>query len=398
MSKFKFRKLYAYSALMTLTINAFGGQNDSIVQNHVKTVVVEQTKKLPSVRLSQLFDDYNYVPLETNEESMIGRIDQIIIYQDTIYILDRHVAKSLFIFKRNGEYIGKIKAIGKGPGEYLDLGGFDIDKNKNSVVLLSSYPKKILYYTTGGEFINENRFNINSRPANIAILGDKLFFDVMPNEKSDEPYVLYCTNLKGETIGKYISNIEYRKGFSRLATNGFSFFRNGDTLLYHKPFMNSIFSITESNISEKYRFESKNVYSKSMIDEINGQTSVEFITTRAHSKMLHGFNYCFETSTMSFILCSGNLPPQYYIRTNMQSNFVVTPMLIDDVANLKYIDFIGTYDKYYIGSLSEKNLVDLKQKMEEGLLKPKGIEKYDLNIANNPILIFYKCREEINIE
>jgi len=65
--------------------------------------------------------------LETTEESLIGNIDKIIKKKDRIYILDRLVAKALFVFDTEGTFLFKISNIGKGPGEFLSPNDFFID-------------------------------------------------------------------------------------------------------------------------------------------------------------------------------------------------------------------------------------------------------------------------------
>ena len=81
------------------------------------------------IRMSEVFDKSNLIPLETNKESLIGRINQLLVKSDTLFILDAVVTKKLQMFHRTGKYIGMVGAIGNGPGEYVSPTDFGIDGN-----------------------------------------------------------------------------------------------------------------------------------------------------------------------------------------------------------------------------------------------------------------------------
>ena len=58
------------------------------------------------IRMSEVFDKSNLIPLETNKESLIGRINQLLVKSDTLFILDAVVTKKLQMFHRTGKYRG----------------------------------------------------------------------------------------------------------------------------------------------------------------------------------------------------------------------------------------------------------------------------------------------------
>lgn len=95
--------------------------------------------------------------LETTDEALIGRIDKIIVHNDQIFVLDIRVAKSIFIFNTSGEFQGKINNIGDGPGQFFlpfDM-GFNVETNR--IEIMDVRLRKILSFSTVGEFIEEWR-------------------------------------------------------------------------------------------------------------------------------------------------------------------------------------------------------------------------------------------------
>ena len=66
---------------------------------------------------SQLIESHRYIPLETNEHSLFGDIEKIIIRNGKIFISD-NFKSSVFIFNINGKFENKINNAGNGPYEY----------------------------------------------------------------------------------------------------------------------------------------------------------------------------------------------------------------------------------------------------------------------------------------
>ena len=53
-------------------------------------------------------DSCSLIQLETRPECLIGEINKIFFYKNRLYILDREVTKSVFIFDLNGKWISTI--------------------------------------------------------------------------------------------------------------------------------------------------------------------------------------------------------------------------------------------------------------------------------------------------
>lgn len=64
---------------------------------------------------STLYDTISYIKLETNPNCIIGVMDKLIFINNKFVIVDKSVAKSIFLFDSNGKFINKIGATGRGP-------------------------------------------------------------------------------------------------------------------------------------------------------------------------------------------------------------------------------------------------------------------------------------------
>lgn len=73
---------------------------------------------LRSVKSSDIVAERSFIKLETSAESLIGKINQIEIVDDCIYILDEEKTNSIFVFSMQGQLLQKLSAKGNGPGEF----------------------------------------------------------------------------------------------------------------------------------------------------------------------------------------------------------------------------------------------------------------------------------------
>ncbi|PZX13413.1 6-bladed beta-propeller protein [Breznakibacter xylanolyticus] len=92
-----------------------------------------------------------YLPLETNENSMIARLDVMKKQGNKIFILDKTLS-TVFIFNDKGDFVSKINKKGRGPGEYLYLKDFFVSNDK---IHLLDCTGQFFIYDMNGHFINE---------------------------------------------------------------------------------------------------------------------------------------------------------------------------------------------------------------------------------------------------
>lgn len=99
---------------------------------YVVTVKVNEIDRIQ--KLSQLIDSVVYIPLETSENCLIGRISKIVYSERCFYILD-DTANCLFKFDESGRFLSKYDHVGKGPFEYIKLCDFNLDRTGACYVL-----------------------------------------------------------------------------------------------------------------------------------------------------------------------------------------------------------------------------------------------------------------------
>lgn len=72
------------------------------------------------------------IPLETTSESLIREISKMVVFLNRLYVWDYTLA-TIFVFDESGHYLYKLAKKGHGPGEYIDLSDFFIEKDRREV-------------------------------------------------------------------------------------------------------------------------------------------------------------------------------------------------------------------------------------------------------------------------
>lgn len=98
-----------------------------------------------------------FIPLETTDSCLFGDISAIDIVDNKIYTIDRK-GNHLFVFDISGKFITQIGKKGNGPGEYMSLNNFHIDKKQQIITLTDAYIDKLFNYKlTDYKFINSKK-------------------------------------------------------------------------------------------------------------------------------------------------------------------------------------------------------------------------------------------------
>ena len=102
------------------------------------------------VKLSEIAESIEYIPLETNSEAVVGKIffDRIFYEKGFFYLMEQN--RTIIIHDNDGKYFNKINKLGRGPQEYDAAFTVDIDLKTGNISVLAS--NKIIEYSLDGDF------------------------------------------------------------------------------------------------------------------------------------------------------------------------------------------------------------------------------------------------------
>lgn len=125
----------------------------------IKIKDCEKIKYLPYTN-KKFFESYKMVKLEANRDCMIGRVSQLILFEDKIYILDE-VADVLLVFNMDGTFSHRIGVKGRGPQEYLALNAFYINPEKREITIFDPLTCQGQTFDLAGKFIGTKKVSQN---------------------------------------------------------------------------------------------------------------------------------------------------------------------------------------------------------------------------------------------
>ncbi|MCQ2058435.1 MAG: 6-bladed beta-propeller [Bacteroidaceae bacterium] len=140
------------------------------------TANLKQTNISDSLRLSDIADSVSCICLKSDVGYLIGPIKDIRYESSRIYI-NQWAQQPLLVFNDNGDFLMQVGAIGRGPGEYLSVTGFDIHPITSQILIWDETSKKIIVYTPDGAYVRH--FIVHDFPRDFAVLenGDIIFYD-----------------------------------------------------------------------------------------------------------------------------------------------------------------------------------------------------------------------------
>lgn len=177
--------------------------------NSLPTFDITDLNNASIVKLSDLnVKDIDYIPLETNDSSLIKHVGKIIVSEADFFVEDKYMA--LYRFARDGKLINQIGKQGRGPGEFNATVDFVVDSDLEQVFLLNGtrHIPKINIYTLNGDFIKS--FFIPKYIQHIARLNNRII-GYCPNVDGTIDTSFILVNNSGNIIKNYTNKHPYNK-------------------------------------------------------------------------------------------------------------------------------------------------------------------------------------------
>ena len=191
-------------------------------------------------------DSIKLIKLETNDESLIGQINQLFIVNDTLFVVDYHKAKSIFVFDLNGNYLHKINHLGNGPGEYQNINMAHI--NRTHITISDWLSSKIIKYDLKGNLLSENRVTPN--PNDFIELENREMLFAFTSYTINTPHQVVFADT---ALNTKETAFPFKKNSKIAASNGISSFQKKDnTIMYYYSFCDTIYQIKGNEITAKY--------------------------------------------------------------------------------------------------------------------------------------------------
>jgi hypothetical protein len=214
-------------------------------------IVTFDLKELPEIsnlKLSDLgFVDIEYIPLETNEQSMISGTDNLIdryklAIGERFYIIKRF--STILEFQTDGRYTTRIGTIGRGPDEFTAAHDVNINEKSQDIYLLARWQNKFFVYSENGKLIRV--FPVQFSPSEFNFIEDEILC-YSENHMGDiqNSYTLIDTN--GRVIKNFPNNYTFKNKDAYVIAAENLFYRFNKGLFKKEVYSDTIYLYENEN-------------------------------------------------------------------------------------------------------------------------------------------------------
>ncbi|MCU4177829.1 6-bladed beta-propeller [Carboxylicivirga sp. N1Y90] len=337
-----------------------------------QVIIDVYSNEIKSKLSTEIAREFEYISLETNNNSIIGQVDKVHVNDSNLFILDRRNAKALFVFDLSGNYKHKLNSHGKGPGEFLNPQDFSIDKDSGDIFLLD-FGNKILKYNSKGEFEREIRLGKSMRQVtNILIYENKIF--AYANRLSEEyKYTLCSYSMEGTLLESFYPYEEVSEGIFNMAS---PLYVKNDSLHFFNIYDREIQVLTENGFKTKQIFDfGVNFLPSGMLGYLAGNIDGATDYAIFGKECVEGANYSYLTIIDKNVF-------KHCIYSKKDNRSYLINKIVNDSDFFRYPEY---YHEGYFYSVIEPQWVINNKEKYNGM-----IEKLHLAIDDNPILLKHK--------
>lgn len=304
-----------------------------LLNNAYPVLDLDQATRVDSLKLSSLFSNVKTIILDKSNKALIGGISRVEFCEDNIFILDENIAKTVFIFNKEGEFIRQIGCIGQGKGEYMSPADFTLDRIKKHIFILDRQQKKIHEYNyTTGEHLSS--VNIPKYSSNIFYYKDAIYTDYPGSHATGTDYIFRKSNAQnGKEIDLLLTPETHNKGWTFTLANNDGIFlsRSSESPVLTHLFMDTVYHIEQKGVFPHFVIKSKSMMNKKDIEGLNvDKNFMDLIELVKRNKYYNLQTYMENYDFIFFQLQKGAMPyPIYYDKNN--ENTLKGDLLIEDI-------------------------------------------------------------------
>jgi hypothetical protein len=396
---------------------SFGGGDKGFIYS----IDLDDAETIEQPMLSEFCDEVETIILETMDDALLSWPSKIIHVNDDLYIFNDDpfnpsVGPSILKFGANGKFARRYGTRGRGPGEYLDLVDFTVDKQDGVVYLLDGTTNKIMSYDIeSGKFAEDivlGKVDDPRRSNTIASIGNTMYADILYRQFDKSNYMWKSWNKADPThINYHLPVDEHLKGWTNTSVrnnNNFVFMDGNESALLSNRFSPEIFKVTEDGLTNYVYIKSKNFVDKKVREKISAvENAYKSPSDPSAFDILNKTNLYYEVSqyfetnnNICFILESERRFWMFIYNKIEGTTRQATPLFLDllyknkEVSTLSWSfgsDTNGIYTYVSPGSIDK-----LRTAAREGMLVD-GLDRLDelkeLKDGSNGVLFYMKFKD-----
>jgi hypothetical protein len=347
------------------------------------------------LKLSDIVSNTRLVKLETKDLSLIGSNSRYLVGAKYIICFNQ---STILQFDSNGKFIRVVAKLGRGPDEFLNISGIDMDREEKKLFFTSARSKMIqVVDLITGKFSSPIPISYGESAPQIIIKDDKII--ILPLITGNEKYILYYQ----DSFGKFIEGIPvtYKKMPQMIIISTSSYpVSNGDLVYYYDPKVcgDTIFKMNGAKKTPMAIVQGGDNFGQSKANATGYSTTL--LSKLADSWVFS--NLIFEINTNTF----NKRDNHYYILEEKNSRLSeITEFTLDNLGKTYAHEEINKGLLNYSFDLSRKQFVfkiesiDFKKIItankfnapENEIMQIKKLDQ-EVTIYDNPILLIGKLK------
>ena len=329
--------------------------------------------------------DFNIkiIPLETNDDCIIGQAQSVTMYNNKWYIVD-YISKSILIFNKDGSYNRTFDMHGEGPGKYTDIGYFTINPYNNNLEIADNYTNTIYIYSNNGNFISQKRLSFPFISF-LHLSPKEIIFNKQYQIDSKVSYNLVLTDNYYRVI-KGFSKIQEYPPSALSFSSRFELKNIKRKIWWIKTYDPNLYLVTRNGIQNKVRFDFGKMWPEHSFAFNHNLTDINYIYHTFKNKYLHFFDFFPFTD---YYLAKYTYQSKPYISVYDKNT---KKAIIYECSNMpkKFYDIMGYTDDSVIILINPIDMTALKDYLSDS--QKKLIASYE--DEPNPWIIMLKYKTQ----
>ena len=359
------------------------------------------------VPLSKFLNSINYVTLETNPHSIIGRFAHFEVTDEYIIVRDNSIPKQILLFDRKeGKFIKSIGKYGRGPNEYSRFSYIPYDPDKRVLYAVNSLRQLLVYNLSDSDVEIIKTPDLVGSGEIIQLKKQEMSFDIMMDDKIFVGYFINPLGMEKNVLAlftkdevlKIFPNYQALKtmshGVGGLMNDNHTIYRQDNKIYFLEVFSDTLFQLTRDSLIPRYYFK---------MGKFN-------VTWQINATMDHklGMNYFYmlgiDESTKYLFINTLFKGTQYLGYVDKLNNTVTFCKLNSSGVSAFKDDISGLLDVRPVDITEKKEMVyiikplDLIKWFKENPEKAAAAKKScpwikDIDEFSNPVIAIGSCKE-----
>lgn len=374
------------------TIACLIASSYSCVSKKENTTILDGScvEKIKEINYSTLFDSYNYIPLETTNDCLIGEIEDV-QFADHLIFIHNSIGdnEEILVFNNNGRFLNKVGERGNGPKEYLSIASFCVNTYEETILLLDPLNKRAHTFKYNGEYVNSKSVSIDfTFTYKIRYASDRKLICANSINFGTKTILFECDDEFNNFKILFSSPFTYKGGYI-YAKSPFTTYSN----YFIPPLSTTIYQVEDDKLKPKFDVVVNSTYLPLKEAKKGGDYGELFIPT-----VQKGFSSIFSIfETKKHLLI---VEFDHFIIWNKNSEKGITSKInvsqpTNNMLSFSAGSIISSDKNSFVGLISSEEVKLASDFYESNNITPsdnikKLIKENDLE--NNPILCFYRFK------